>query len=49
MKEHFLMYVKGGEGQTILVLYDGHKSYISLNLIDWARDNSIIVFVLPSS
>ena len=47
MKEHFLKYVQECEGQTISVLYDGHKSHISLDLIDWARDNSIILFVLP--
>ena len=47
IKDHFLKYVQGREGQFILVLYDRHKSHISLDLIDWARENNIILFVLP--
>ena len=30
-----------------MVLYDRHKSHISLDLTDWARENNIILFVLP--
>ena len=30
-----------------LVLYDGHKSHVSLGLIQWAKENHIILFVLP--
>ena len=47
MKEHILKNVQDRERQTILVLYDGHKSHISLDLIDWARENNTILFVLP--
>ena len=47
MKDYFLKYVQGREAQYILVLYDGHKSHISRDLIDWARENNIILFVLP--
>ena len=46
-KEHFLKYIQGRQGQTILVLYDGHKSHISLDVIDWAHENNVISFVLP--
>jgi hypothetical protein len=31
----------------ILILYDGHKSHVSLGLVEWARDQHIILFVLP--
>jgi hypothetical protein len=31
----------------VLVLYDGHKSHISLGLIEWAKNNNIVLFVLP--
>ena len=47
MKDHFLKYVQGRNGEPILVLYDGHRSHIALDLIEWARDNNIILFVLP--
>ena len=32
----------------VQVLYDGHKSHVSLGLIDWAKENHIILFVLPA-
>ena len=48
MKNHFLKYVQGrNPSDTILALYDGHRSHISLDLIDWAKNNNIVLFVLP--
>ena len=47
MKDHFLKYVQGRGADPILVLYDGHQSHIAINLIEWACDNNIILFVLP--
>ncbi|XP_061196712.1 uncharacterized protein LOC133204990 [Saccostrea echinata] len=48
MKNHFLKYVQGrDQSATILALYDGHRSHISLDLIDWAKNNNVILFVLP--
>lgn len=47
MKDHFSKYVQGRDGDTLLVLYDGHRSHISLDLIEWARDNNMVLFVLP--
>ncbi|KAJ8297694.1 hypothetical protein KUTeg_024225 [Tegillarca granosa] len=41
-------YVQGRDpSQIILLLYDGHRSQISISLIQWARKNNIILFVLP--
>jgi len=31
----------------ILILYDGHRSHVSIGLIEWAKSNHIILFVLP--
>ena len=31
----------------VLILYDGHKSHGVLPLIEWAKHNYIILFVLP--
>ena len=48
LQQHFLKYVQGrDESQPILVLYDGHKSHFSIELIEWANMNNIILFVLP--
>ncbi|XP_062613890.1 uncharacterized protein LOC134275640 [Saccostrea cucullata] len=47
VKNHFTKFVSGKPGQPILLLYDGHRSHTSLSLIQWARENNIILFVLP--
>ena len=48
LTKHFLKYVTthGNQHQT-RILYDGHRSHISLTLTEWARQNKIILFVLP--
>ena len=49
LQEHFINFVQGlSDEQPILLLYDGHKSHVSLNLIDWAKAHNIILFVLPA-
>ncbi|XP_053380492.1 uncharacterized protein LOC128548900 [Mercenaria mercenaria] len=49
LTNHFIKYVQGrDEEKTILVLYDGHRSHISLPLIDWAKQHRIQLFVLPA-
>jgi len=48
--EHFAKYAgieKGSNRPTTLILYDGHKSHISLTLTQWAREHSVVLFVLP--
>ena len=48
LKNHFLKYVQRDEPSSkVLLLYDGHKSHYCASLIEWARDNNIILFVLP--
>ena len=48
MKRHFLKYCQGRNvDDTMLVLYDGHRSHVSLGLIEWAKQNNIVLFVLP--
>jgi hypothetical protein len=44
MKDHFSKYVHVKEGEHLLLLYDGH---VTLSLIDWAKERSIILFLLP--
>ena len=48
VKSHFFKYVQGTDpDQHILLMYDGHRSHISLSLIEWAKQNKLILFVLP--
>ena len=47
-KSHFFKYVQGIDlDQYVILLYDGHRSHIYLSLIEWAKQNKIILFVLP--
>ncbi|KAJ8310927.1 hypothetical protein KUTeg_012792 [Tegillarca granosa] len=46
---HFPTYIqKRDENQPILLLYDGHRSHLSIGLINWAKSHNIILFVLPA-
>ena len=48
VKSHFLKYVQRRDPkQYIILIYDGHRSHISLGLIESAKLNKIILFVLP--
>ena len=43
-----MKYVQGRDSsEPILILYDGHRSHFSLDLIEWAKTNNMIRFVLP--
>ncbi|MES9882742.1 MAG: hypothetical protein ABW185_17890 [Sedimenticola sp.] len=47
IQNHFVRYAKADPEEPILLLYDGHRSHISPFLVDWAKENNIILFVLP--
>jgi hypothetical protein len=48
LEEHFMKYVQGRDpSEPLILLYDGHKSQVSLGLIDWAKELNLILFVLP--
>ncbi|XP_056006761.1 uncharacterized protein LOC130050562 [Ostrea edulis] len=48
IKDHLFKYLPHhDEKSPVLVLYDGHRSHISIGLIEWAKENNIILFVLP--
>ena len=45
LTNHFPKYAQGrGESKPILVLYDEHRSHISLPLIDWARNHNVFIY-----
>ena len=47
--EHLAKHAKIAQNnaQSILVMYDDHKSHLSLTLTEWARQRNVILFVLP--
>lgn len=38
---------RGEDRPATLILYDGHKSHLSLTLTTWAKDRNVILYVLP--
>jgi hypothetical protein len=47
MINNFSKHVNLRNDTKTIVLYDGCKAHISLTLTDWAKENNIILFVLP--
>ncbi|XP_060572583.1 uncharacterized protein LOC132730626 [Ruditapes philippinarum] len=49
LETHFLKYVQRPNSETpVLLIYDGHKSHINLQVINWAKDHHVILMVLPA-
>ena len=48
MMTHVIKYLPPRDKENhVLIMYDGHRSHVSLPLIQWARQNNIVLFVLP--
>lgn len=48
LEHHFLKYLPGGASEPVLLLLDGHKSHVSVELTEWALSKNIIIFILPA-
>ncbi|XP_053380044.1 jerky protein homolog-like [Mercenaria mercenaria] len=50
LEDHFLPHIGGGGSaeEPVLLLFDGHASHISSDLIDWAKERHVVLFVLPA-
>jgi hypothetical protein len=49
LKDHFIKFIPRREPhQHLLLISDDHKSHISVDIIDWAKEQKIILFVLPA-
>ncbi|XP_060563744.1 uncharacterized protein LOC132723096 [Ruditapes philippinarum] len=50
LEEHFLPYAKicPADKQKIFLIYDDHSSQKSPQLINWARERGLILFLLPA-
>lgn len=45
--EHFVHYTKASEQNKVLLLLDGHNSHKSLEVLQYAKDNGVILFCFP--
>ncbi|CAC5406516.1 unnamed protein product [Mytilus coruscus] len=48
LTDYFLKYVPGRNNDNILLLLDGHKSHVAVDIIEWAQQHHIIIHVLPA-
>ena len=49
LNTHFLKFVqRESEDLPLLLIFDGHLSHVTVPVIDWAKKNNVILFVLPA-
>ena len=49
VKEFFQKHIPNRQpDEYCLLIYDGHKSHVNHDLIEWALENKIVLFVLPA-
>ncbi|XP_052263785.1 uncharacterized protein LOC127866960 isoform X1 [Dreissena polymorpha] len=48
LAQYAALSVNTGDNPITLILYDGHKSHLSLTLTTWAVERNVILFVLPT-
>jgi len=49
LEDHLLKYLpERSPSSPVIVLYDGHQSHTNLGIIDWAKSQNIILFILPA-
>ena len=46
--QHFVAVTKSRKEHPVLILLDNHESHLSIALIDYCRDNGIVLLTLPS-
>ena len=48
LSDHFLQFVPVDDGKPVILMMDGHKSHISIGLVEWAQERNIVLFILPA-
>ena len=48
LESHFLRNAPGRGEEPTLLLLDGHKTHVSLGVVEWAKSNNIILHILPA-
>lgn len=44
---HFVKFVKCTEERKVLLLMDNHETHVSLNIINFARENGVVILTFP--
>ena len=47
LQNHFLKFIPRSEGNKHLIIFDGHRSHVSLTLTSWGKEHGIEFFILP--
>ena len=47
LQNHFIKYIPRSQGVKHLIIFDGHRSHVSLSLTDWGKEHDIEFFILP--
>lgn len=45
--EHFVMHIRPSKENPALILMDNHSSHVNLRVVEFARQNSIIIVTFP--
>lgn len=49
LESHFIKYIQRPDTtQPIIVIFDGHRSHINVPVLEWAKQNNVVLFVLPA-
>ena len=48
LSNHFLNFIPGRNDDPVLLLPDGHKSHVAVDIIEWAQERNIIIHILPA-
>lgn len=49
LQSHLIKYLpERSESCPVVIFYDGHRSHVNLGLVQWARQENIVLFVLPA-
>lgn len=49
LENHFLKFIQRPNSETpVILIYDGHRSHVNLQVINWAKANNVILMVLPA-
>ncbi|KAK3100399.1 hypothetical protein FSP39_019286 [Pinctada imbricata] len=47
LQQHFIKHIPRDD-HHVLLLMDGHSTHVSVGLIEWAKENKIVFFILPA-
>ena len=48
LSTHFLKFIPGRNDDPVLLLLDGHKSHVAVDVIEWAQERNIHLHIIPA-